>query len=430
MKPKILTILTVALLLGSSSCIRKESTQPVDYNHRDYFSARFENYFSPGETGIMIFLSDQNGNLLSEKWINGQTSVTLYPQQGTLFPATITETLVYTSPGEGGKTMVHLYSYLQIMPASWIWKTFESVSTGSAILNFTNVPPLTAYSISSYSGWIHGDALSSAATINLGKDPDNIYLLMNTTGQGFRYKWLTGYSPSSQHTVDLSSMDTPLSKVIPIPGTSSLHYQLNGYLPSGEHAKGYYTVDYGGGTGTYMDSVVLHFPATIFNDFEFNINSIDPSDSHKQWYQYTFGTIPNSVGYLNGDISVLNSAPDNFHVQTSGTFDRLGSSWEANPIGPYRYQWTVYGAPTFTTFKFPVLPEDLAKVYTGFSADSLKLSSVEIKEFSQISSYYDLIQKMFVSGNYIANIVSGYSGLIRYMPASKKANNPGRGKGI
>ncbi|MCX6243235.1 MAG: hypothetical protein NTU98_00895 [Bacteroidetes bacterium] len=430
MKSKILTVLTVALLLGSSSCIKRNTTTVNDYNHRNYFSARFENYFSPGETGIMIFLSDQNGNLLSEEWINGQTSVTLYPQQGTLFPTTLTETLVYTSPGEGGKTMVHLYSYLQVMPDSWIWKTFESATTGSAILTFGNVPPHTAYSISSYSGWNHGDALSSAASIYLGKDPDNIYLLLNTTAQGYRYKWLTGIEPSAQQWVDLSSMETPISKVIPIPGTLNLNYQLNGYLPSGEHAKGYYTVDYGGETGTYTDSVVLHFPATIFNDFEFNINTIDPSDSHKQWYQYTFGTIPNSVSYLNGDVSVLNSAPDNFHVQVSGSFDRLGSSWEANPIGPYRYQWTVYGAPTATTFKFPALPDDLVKIYAGFIADSLKLSSVEIKDFSQVSSYYDLIRKMFVSGNYIANIVPGYSGLIRYMPAAKKADKPGTGKGM
>jgi hypothetical protein len=430
MKSKIVMCLTLALLLGSFSCMKRTTAPVNDYDHRNYFSARFENYFSPGETGIMIFLSDQNGNLLSEKWINGQTSVTLYPLQGFLFPATITETLVYTSPGEDGKTIVHLYSYLQIMPASWIWKTFESATTGQAILNSTHVPAHTAYSISSYYAWIHGAALSSSETIKLGKDPDNIYFLMNTADQGFRYKWLTGAEPGNQYPVDLSSMETPLSRVIPVPGSSKLSYQLNGYLPSGEHAKGYYTVDYGEEKGTYTDSVTLHFPESIFNDFEFNINSIDPSDSSKQWYTYTFGTIPASISHLDGDISVTDPASDHFRLQTTGTFDRLGSSWEANPIGPYRYQWTVYGAPTVTTFTFPVLPDDLAMVYTGFSADSLKLSSVEIKEFSQISSYHDLIEKMFVSGNYIANIVPGYSGLIRYMPASKKASHPGKGKGM
>jgi hypothetical protein len=394
------------------------------YDHRDYFSARFDNYFSPGETGLMIFLSDLSGNLLAEASLEGQNSVYLYPAPGTLFPELLVETLVYKGPVAGGKSTVYLYTYLMILPADWVWTTFESDSTGSANLHFSNIPPQTAYGISSNFQWIHGDVIPSSVTISLGKSPDNVYILLNTATNGYRYKWLTGVENMNSYPVDLSSTEMTLSKTIPIPLSSAISYRLSGYLPSGEHAKGLYTLDYGDQTGTYADSITLHFPETVFADFEFYLNSTDPSNSHKLWYQYDFGTIPARVENLTGNIVVLDSTPSHYRVQVSGAFDRLGSSWEYNPIGPNRYQWTVYGSPSATSFKFPALPADLAIEFPGFSADSLKLSSVEIKDFSGISSYDDLIKKMFVSGKYIANLVPKYSGLIYYMSPSKTGKKP------
>ena len=422
------TILLVSaiLLLAANSCIKKNTdNSQYNYNHRDYFSAVFDNYFSTGETGLMIFLSDMSGNLLAEANIEGKTSVYLTPKAGTLFPELIIETLVYKGPETGGKSIVYLYSYLQVLPASWIWTTFESNNIGQASLEFSAIPTQTAYGISSNFDWIHGDVIPSSVPVGLGKNPDNIYILLNTVTNGYRYKWLTNIANANTYPVDLSSTVQTLRKTIPIPLTSNLSYRLSGYLPAGEHARGLYTLDYGDQTGTLADSITLHYPETVFSDFQFYINTMDPSDSHKQWYQYDFGTIPNRIDHLSGNIVVLDSTPDHFLVQTTGGFDRLGSSWESNPIGPYRYQWTVYGSPSATSFKFPTLPADLSATFTGFSIDSLKLSSVEIKDFSGIASYDDLIKSMFVSGKYIANLVPKYSGLIYYTSPSKTENKPG-----
>jgi len=423
MKRTILLIPTIAILLVAGSCIKKNSNSSL-YDHRHYFSAKFDNYFSPGETGLMIFLSDLSGKLLAEENLEGKNSAYLTPAPGTLFPELLVETLVYKGPAAGGKSTVYLYTYLQVLPADWIWTTFESDSIGFTNLNFSNIPSQTAYSISSNFQWMHGDGLPQSLTISLGKSPDNVYILLKTVTNGYRYKWLTGVGNMSYYPVDLSSTDVTLSKTIPIPPTSTLSYRLSGYLPSGEHANGMYTLDYGDQAGTYSDLITLHYPETIFADFEFYINTLDPSDSRKQWYQYDFGIIPDQIDHLNGNIVVLDSTPAHYNVQASGNFDRLGSSWEFNPIGPYQYQWNVYGSPSATSFKFPVLPADLAAQFTGFSVDSLKLSSVEIKDFSGIATYDDLIKKMFVSGKYIADIVPKYSGLIYHVTPSKSWNKP------
>lgn len=429
MKKTILLISTVAILLVAGSCIKRDPNTLYDSSHRDHFSAKFDNYFSPGETGLMIFLSDLSGKLLAEKSLEGQNSVYLTPAAGTLFPELLVETLVYKGPAVGGKSTVYLYTYLQVLPADWIWTTFQSDSIGFTNLNFSNIPSQTAYSISSNFKWMHGDVLPPSVMISLGKNPDNVYILLNTVTNGYRYKWLTGVGNMNYYyPVNLSSTDVTLSKTIPISPTSNLSYRLSGYLPSGEHAKGLYTLDYGDQVGTYANSITLHYPETVFADFEFYINTLDPSDSRKQWYQYDFGTIPDRIDNLNGNIVVQDSTPAHYRVQASGTFDRLGSSWEFNPIGPFRYQWTIYGSPSTTSFKFPALPADLAAQFTGFSVDSLKLSSVEIKDFSGITSYDDLIKSMFVSGNYIANIVPKYSGLIYHMSPSKSGNKPSRDK--
>ncbi len=422
MKRTLLLTLTVAILLAAGSCVKNPNDSGYNQNHQGYFDARFANYFSPGETGLILFLSDMSGNLLAEKSLEGLEGdfyVYLTPSTGNLFPEQIVETLVYKGPVVDGKSTVYLYTYLQILPASWVWTTFHSDSIGFANLNFSNIPTQTAYSISSNHQWIHGDVMPNSQRVSLGKNPDNIYLLLNTATNGYRCKWITGVGNQNNYPVNLSTTDITLSKTIPIPLTSSFSYRLSGYLPSGDHANGLYTLDYGDETGTVADSITLHYPETVFSDFQFYINTIDPSDSRKQWYEYDFGTIPDRIDHLNGNIEVLDPTPAHFHVQASGIFDRLGSSWESDPIGPNRYQWIVYGSPTATSFKFPSLPADLAAKLTGFRTDSLKLTSVEIKDFSGISSYDDLIRKMFVSGNYIANIVPEYSGLIYHITPSK-----------
>jgi len=425
MKRTFLLISAVGILIGTGSCYKRIVDNPPPYSgHQDYFNARFNNYFSPGETGLRIFLSDVSGNLLAEASLEGENSAYLTPVNGTLFPDRLVETLVYKGPVSGGKSTVYLYTYLMISPADWTWTTFESDSTGSANLHFSNIPALTAYGISSKFHWIHGDVMPASVSIGLGKNPDNVYILLNTATSGTRYKWLTGVGNGNNYPVDLSSTDPTLSKTIPMPAAWNLSYRLSGYLPSGEHSKGLYTLDYGDKTGTYTDSITLHYPETLFADFEFYINALDPSNPRKQWYQYQFGTIPDRTDHLAGNIVVLDSTPAHYRVQTSGTFERLGSTWECNPVGPYRYQWTVYGPPSSTSFAFPDLPVDLANSFTGFNISSLKLSSAEIKEFSGITSYDDLISKMFVSGNYIANIVPEYSGMIYYMSTAKKGNKP------
>jgi hypothetical protein len=416
---KTLHFLTLtALLLAASSCIKPGNSSI--YMERSHFGARFENYFSPGETGMMLFLSDMSGNLLAEQSLAGQHGdfyFNIYPKNGGIFPNYIVETLVYKGPPSGGKSTVYLYTYLQILPANWTWTTFHADSTGHTTLNFSNIPAHSAYSIATSSQWTKGSNLPVSVPISLGTVPDNAYILLNTITNGHRYKWLTGLTPLS-YPVSLNTTFTTLSKSLPVPPTASLSYRLNGYLTPGTHSSGAYTLDYADDT-TNPGSITLHFPETLFSDFEFYINTFDPSDTRRQFYEYDFGTIPNRVDRLNANITVLNPAPNHFSVQTTGGFDRLGSTWKYDPIGPNRYQWTVYGSPTSTTFKFPTLPSDLAAQLTGLSIDSLKLSSVEIKDFSGITSYDDLIKSMFVSGKYIADIVPKYSGLIVYMEPSK-----------
>ncbi|MCX6248223.1 MAG: hypothetical protein NTW10_10850 [Bacteroidetes bacterium] len=413
---RVLLLIPVIALLGTSSCVKKKQNTYYTQNH---FSATFDNYFNPGETGIMIFLSDLSGNLLAQASIEGQYHVNLYPAYGTSFPDLFVETLVYTGPESGGKSTVYLYSYLQVKAADWIWTTFESGNADTANLSFSGIPPQTGYSVSSKSQWIHGGVLPSSVAVNLWSIPDNIYILLNTSANGYRYKWLTGVGNSGNYPVNLSSTSAALTTTIPIPLTSSYYWQLSGYLPSGEHAKGYYTLDSGDHSGSYADSITLHYPETLFADYDFFINTIDPSDPHKEWYQYNFGTIPSRIDHLDGSITVLDSLPDHFRVQTTGTYDRLGSSWLYNPTGAYRYEWNVYGSPTATSFVFPKLPATLVTNFPGLNSDSLKLSSVEIKDFTGISSYADLIVKMFESGKYIANIVPKYSALVYHYSGSK-----------
>jgi hypothetical protein len=184
-----------------------------------------------------------------------------------------------------------------------------------------------------------------------------------------------------------------------------------------------YTLDFNDRNGISANSVMVHYPSSIFSDYEFYIYTNNTAEPNKQWYQYDFGAIPDRIDALTGDIQVKNASPSHFSVNVSGTFDRLGSSWSFTPAGVYRYSWNVYGSPTDTSFAIPVVPVDLLSQLPGFTKDSLKLSSVEIKDFDGISSYDDLIGKMFVAGNYIANIVPKYSGLIYQVTGKKEVRS-------
>ncbi len=79
-----------------------------------------------------------------------------------------------------------------------------------------------------------------------------------------------------------------------------------------------------------------------------------------------------------------------------------------------------------TTLGFPSIPGDLQNKYPGFTVDSLRLDNAGIWDYSTIISYDDYIRKVFISGNYIANIVSQYSGLTCYphaLPPPREGKN-------
>jgi hypothetical protein len=202
-------------------------------------------------------------------------------------------------------------------------------------------------------------------------------------------------------------------------------YRLSGYLPAGEHSTGLYTLDHSDYTGGYVNNLTLHYPPSLFTDYQLYIYYHDKLEPQKEWYTYTFGAIPASVSKIDGNIQIVDSTVKNFHATATGTFDRMASNWVFDPAGAstYRYEWHIFSKSSQGPLVFPLLPPDVAATLQGFTTDSLKLSNAEIKDFDRIYSYSDYIYKVFNEGKYIANIVGQYSGLVCYphaIPSSSK----------
>jgi hypothetical protein len=125
----------------------------------------------------------------------------------------------------------------------------------------------------------------------------------------------------------------------------------------------------------------------------------------KDWYQRTFGDIPESVEKINADISVVKSDPLDFEVSTSGVFDQCFVQFDDSLSNSY---WTFYVNPNISSGSILIMPSSVYAEYPELSGAYFKMRSVGVSDYLCVDSYQEWLELYFSTDGYYGDFCPEY----------------------
>lgn len=375
------------------------------------FKATFTNDWLPNWSGqAIIFLSDNDGNILAEKVWTGNDGFEMYLNDGIrTYPITINVTTMKRNP-----VIVELYitTYMNIpVGSSWTWKGGPSTNFSNSFsvdFRFQNVPEHEKYRMSSK--WLSssGSDIRLSDNYDFFESPTDFYIKLNTTNNGVKYYWVNDVV-SGIRQVDLSNMKSASSHTINLPGTAGYWLSLNGIVNPGHRYKESYYLDH---NQSYSDnSITVYYPESFFTDFKTKIYYYDDPTGKGYWSQTTYGKIPNQFTKIDADFDYVNTSRDNYEISASGDYTQTASQWISRD---YNYYWYIYGGKGVTKYKLPIFPSSAFQLFYFLDRSSFNLWEAGLQYYPELSSYDDVLSKLFNSPEYFYDVVNEVRKYTRY----------------
>lgn len=409
MKTRILII--ALIILGTiGSCKKSISSSGVSYLFKATFT---DGWLQPNDGEGVIFLSDENGNVLAERTWLGNDSFEMELNEGIdTQPQTINVTTVIKRSNSDRHTITTNMG----IPAgtSWTWKGFPSSNIDfdnppyNLDPDFQNVPDHDGYAIASkWNSKVYYRYTLPSSDFPFYESPMDIYIKLNTTNSGVKYYWLNNVVDGSR-TVDLSNMSSASSKTINLNGNQEGYRQyLYGIVNPGQRYHGRYYLDYGRDYNP-TNSFQVYYPPSTFTDFRTSIYYYDELGV-SEWYQSTYGDIPSTFTKINADFEFEHTSIDNFEISVTGDYTEISSIWRTDN---YDY-WYVYGDKDDTKYILPELPNSVTQLF-DIDRFSFRLWLADLLYWPEITSYNDVIDILFNSSDYFYDVVNELRSFTRY----------------
>jgi len=383
------------------------------------FTANFTNDWLCPDCGEgIIFISDIDGNVLAEEtWTGNESFEILPPTDITTFPEKISVTTL-TSDEDGN---VFMTSNLNIpLGSSWTWgKDYPSPdydNTVTAEFDFQNIPDHGGYILSSL--WSSRSStsgiLSSPYSFYFYESPMDIYLKLNTTDSGPKYLWVNNIT-GGNYQVDLSSLISTESELIDLQGSSvGFRQYLYGYPVPGSRYTGRYIIDRDYDYDSTVTSLSVYYPPSTFSDYRTSLYFYDTDDIDNFWYQATYGDIPNSFTKIEADFDFVSVLVNNFQISlTNSNFDEIRTSWRQSNDN-YYISWYVYGPTNLSSYSLPSLSNSVIQDFPYVDRESFELIYTDLIEYSELSSYEEILDIIFNSTDYFYDVVNDFRARIKY----------------
>lgn len=427
MKPNLLiTIVLFIAIVFAYGC--NNSSEP-DSEEPDYlFKATFTNdWLQAGSGQAIIFLSDNDGNVLAEKTWSGNTSFEMYPDDNLSKTAvrdisTINvTTVVRSSTGD----RVSLSTNMDIpVGSSWTFKGVPTVDYNSppysVELDFENVPAYENYYIIS-SKWDYRFSTSSNLDTPFNFDffesPMDIYVKLNTANDGVKYLWLDNVVSGSRQD-DLSNMNPAASKQISLPQNYGYRKQLYGFPVAGDRYEGRYLLDYGRDYNP-TNLIEVYYPGQYYTDYR-TVITLMAEGRDEEWYESTYGEIPNVFTKVDATLNYVSTSVDDFDISASGDYIETLSIWTSENM---QHFWYVYSDKNDVKYKLPQLPNSVIQLFS-LDRNSFELWLVDLIKQRGLASYSEILSTLFESNDYFYNVVDHYARYTKYAPDGllKQAN--------
>ena len=397
-----LPLLILPLLIWVSC--DEESPEEIETN---LITATFKNGFCPPDFKSFLVVSDEDGEILADTSFQGDVSFNLRTDENVNAPDKINITLIKMA--EWGELAVT--TNLSIDKGSnWTWGNpyhDEPESKGSSYYTFSNVSEnnVSRVVLSSkgfdYRGTVNNT--SSTYSLNHYHATEDVSIMAYKLDGTAIYTILEDVQIEQTYNVDLSTFLPATYKIITnSTGEECDNITLHGYdtddsfIGYNKHRftdRGYYEGQNWNGNGDFF----VNYPPE-YSKFGTHITVGQYwVVGEKDWYQRTFGDIPESVEKINADISVIKSDPLEFEVSTNGIFDMWYISFNDSISNG---SWTFYGDPNISSGSILVMPSSVYAEYPELSGAYYKMRSVRVTDYLCVDSYQEWLELYFSTDGY------------------------------
>ena len=372
------------------------------------FIANFTQDWLPENAGEgFIVISDISGAALASATWSGNSRIEFSPPPDmNEKPSRIIVTIGTRDPYYN---TVYMTSNCYVKPGEWTWKgkpQFEY--QGSATLQFTNDP--------GGSGWCLVSGQNRFQIMNLPPQDisfplynaeDDLYFMMSPD-EGQSYLWIEDIVPGEIRSVDLANLSGIFnSSDFTFPLSSHFFFHVLGYHIPGEYYNRYfYLLDHEMFGEEAMSSFSVTYPVEI-SDVRTQFVIFDSPDhwNGDYWSFYHYGDVPTNYEQINADFTIVNSQPDSFQIDITGTTDNVLSNW-VGYSGWNQVRWRVFTNPNYTAFALPRMPDSIAISYDLPYSIQFSLEDVEIMDYPDLDNHEEVIETLFQSDDYFFNIAT------------------------
>ncbi len=390
------------------------------------FKANFQNGWMDSLEKAFIYISDLNGNVWGESEITSSTQTVTFdiPSEFMLYPERISVTTVVKNG-----TNCYIESNMDIpIGTTWTFKVYPSDQLmdykGDVTFNFNNVPAHKGYLVSSLWNYYTSstETIYNPYVYDIYTNPVDVYIMIDTDASGPQYMWLYNASPGS-YSVDMSNLANPETATVNFTsGTDGVRARLYGIATAGNRYSGDFCVDRYNEFGSLTESIEFSYPPDRFTDFCTSLYDYDSfTNNVSAWCQLTYGEIPTAFDRVNADFEFITTQPDNFEIQTSGSFDEIYSRWYEYDIGTdCDFYWDVYAPPELTSYQLPGFSSLVSNYLSSVSANDFELTHADVTDYMQIDSFQQQLDIYFSESDYLFNVIPGYRMRAKYIDSSLK----------
>ncbi|MEI6901311.1 MAG: hypothetical protein WCL00_15655, partial [Bacteroidota bacterium] len=87
----------------------------------------------------------------------------------------------------------------------------------------------------------------------------------------------------------------------------------------------------------------------------------------------------------------------NITFTTSGFYNVSNAAWKFSATNNQIFQWNVYAPDSVKTLFMPEISASIKRMFPVLSPDSLSFDNLQLRNFIQEPTYFDLIQQLFIN---------------------------------
>jgi hypothetical protein len=384
-----LVLLTVLIVSCSKDpSVTPEPSQPV-------FTITFTNNYISPQVPVILFLSYPDGTNYIDTTCSMNGTYTLYPPAGKPVPQTFLVTLVDPEPFWHSFS-VQISTFAGIANGStWAVSGYKTDTVGTATVSLENLSGSTGPILFSCSGYYDLTMHSTGRTMLLNKVPDDLYVKIQTAGGEF-YRYDQNLLDGGNYTVDMSGALPAARQPVALPFTAeNFTAMLFGYKDADYDSPLSILADWVISDGIPVDTMNMHYPPSLFSGFHTQVMLEKVTGSGEYYMFNNEGAIPSSLPDVNAVISTLQYGNSEVSFTPAGTFNMTAAQWNFIDHGNIIYGWKYWAPDTTRLIRLPEIPPAFSTLFPTISHDSLMFEYAELSHLLSVSSYNELINKMF-----------------------------------